>query len=129
MYSIAVRGDRCVANRAVFVTVIVRLLDWPRSTFYGLVKGVVGILNQNCDIVDAVAVLLDVLRAGMIRRHRRRQYEIDISLPHQITRHFAVTRLKSHIPGPRKPERLAVIKLRLLCIADVKLDVMYFFKA
>ena len=61
----------------------------------------------------------------MLRRERRRQNEIDIDLPHQVTRRLAISRLKTRISRPRKPERLAIIKLRLLGIADVKLDVMY----
>jgi len=75
----------------------------------------------------AVAMLLDMFGCRVFGRERRCQHEIDAVLPHQIASRFAISRLKPRIRRSRKPERLAVIKLGLLRIADVKLNVMYLF--
>ena len=66
-----------------------------------------------------------MLGRRVIGVHRRRQDEIDIHLTHQVTRHIAFAGLEPAIAGTRKPKSLAIIKLRLFCIANVKLDVMY----
>ena len=88
----------------------------------------VGILYQKCDVLNAVAVLFDMLGGRVFRRERRGQNKIDIDLTHQVTRCLAIAGLEAGISHTRKPERLAIVKLGLLCVADVKLDVMYLFK-
>ena len=125
MDRVAVRRDRRVTNRAVVIRQIVRLDDRRRTALYRFVERVIGIFDLKRDVADAVAVLLDVLGCRMLRRKRRRQDKIDAILPQQITRRLAIAGLKPRIRRTRKPERLAVIKLRLLCVADVKLNVMY----
>ena len=89
----------------------------------------IGVLDIKRDIANAVTMLLDVLSGRMIRRERRRQNKVNIVLPHQVARRLTITGLKSGISVTRKSERLAVIKLRLLGIADVKLDVVYFLQS
>ena len=83
------------------------------------------ILDLKCDIADAVAVLLDVFGGRVLRHKRRRQHKIDAVLLKNVTRHLAVARLKPAIGKAGKPKSLAVIKLRLLRIPNVKLNVMY----
>src|SRR5664279_5521799 len=114
-----------MANASILVRKVVRLRNRSCTTFYRLVKRLIGVLDIKRNIANPVAMLLDMLRRWMLRRKRRRQDEIDIRLPHQIARHLTITRFQPGIPGPRETKRLSVIKLRLLCITDVKLNVMY----
>jgi hypothetical protein len=60
-------------------------------------------------------------------RKRRGQNKIDSILPHHIRSRLAVARFESRIRRPRKAERFTIVKFGLLGIADIKLDVMYFF--
>ena len=124
MDRIAVCRDRCVTYHAVLVAVIVRFFDWLCSSPNSFVKRVVRVLNQERDIVHAIAVLLDVFGSRMLRRQRRCQNKIDPILPQSIARHLTVAGLQPHISRPRKPESLAIIKLRLLSVPYVKFNVM-----
>ena len=78
--------------------------EWSCSSSIGslafdrLGKCVIGILDPKRNVMDAVAVLLDVLRAGIIGDVARR-YKIDIRLPHQVTRHLAIARLNPIYPA------------------------------
>ncbi len=118
-----------MADRAVLVAVVVRFLDGRRTASDSLIKGVIGILDQKRDVLDTVAVLFDVFRGRMLRPHRRRQNKVDIALTHHIACRFAVAGLKPGVSMPRKPESLAVVKLSLLRVTDVKLDVVYLLQA
>ena len=64
----------------MFVAMVVRLFNRSGSSPNSLVKRVISVLDKERDVVNAVTVLLDVLRAGMVGRHWGRQDEIDVPL-------------------------------------------------
>jgi len=125
MYRIAVGRDRGVADRAIRVGQVAGFGDALRTALDGFIIGVVCVFDLKRDIADAVAVLLDVLGGRVLRHKRRRQHKIDAVLPEHVARHLAVARLKPAISKAGKPKSLAVIKLRLLRVTNVKLNVMY----
>ena len=128
MNRIAVSMNRGFSHVSVFIREIVRFDKCFCAALNRFVKSQIGIFNQKRNIAHTVAVLLDMFSRRMFGIQRCRQNKINAILPQNITRRFAVARFQSRIRDTRKPERLAIIKLRLLRIADVKLDVMYFFQ-
>ena len=129
MDRVAVGLDRRVADGAVFVLHIPRLDDCGCSAFYSFFKSVIRIFDLKRDVAHTVTVLFDMFGGRMVRMQRGRQYEIDVVLLQQIARRLAIPRLQTGVRRPRKAESLSVIKLRLLCIADVKLNVVNFLEA
>jgi hypothetical protein len=89
----------------------------------------IGVLDLKGDIAHTVAVHFDMFGCGMLGIERRRQYKVDPILFHQVTRYLTITRFKPSVGRPRKSKSFAVVKLRLLRIADVELNVMYLFQS
>jgi len=127
MDRVAIGCDRRMADGTVFVRPVSRFDHGSRTALHRFVKRMIGVLDLKRDIANTVAMLLDMFSRRMLRVQRRCQDKIDPVLPHQIACHLAIACLKPPIGGARKPKGLPVIKLRLLRIADVKLNMMYLF--
>ena len=128
MNRVAVSVNRGTANAAVFVGHIVRFHRRFRPAPDRFGVSVIGIFDLKRDVVNAVAVNFNMLTAEMFRRHRSRKNEIHPILPHHITRRFTIARFQADISRLRKPECLAIKKLRLLRVADEEFEMMYFFQ-
>lgn len=127
MYRIAIGGNSGMANASVFIRKVMRLGNRFCTAAYGFGKGTVGIFNLKCNIPNAVAMQLYVIRGGVFGPKRRCKDKIYAPLPEHVTRGLAIISLQPRICHPRKPKRLAIIKFRLLRIANIKLNMMYSF--
>jgi hypothetical protein len=124
MDGIAVSVDGGAADGAVLISNFVGLLGRLGAASQGRVEGPVGIIDQERNVVDAVAVLANVLAGGVIGVHRSGEQEIRLALAHDIGSKLALARFQASISHLRESEALAVEIRCLPRIAYPKLDVM-----
>ena len=87
-------------------------------------KRPIGIVHLKDDVADAVAVLPEVIRGGMIGRQRRRQDEARPALLERVRGVGAASRFESAVGNLREAEGVTVEERRLLRIPDPELDVV-----
>ena len=80
------------------------------------------------DIAHAIAVLSDMLRRRVVRRHGRCQNEVRLALTHGIRGSLPLARFQSTVSDLRKTKALAVKERRLAGIADPEFDVVNAFE-
>jgi hypothetical protein len=124
MDCIAVSVDGGAADGAVLISNFVGLLGRLGAASKGRVEGPIGVINYKGNVVDAVAVLANVLARGMIGFHWSGEQEIRLALAHDIGSKLALARFQASISRLRKSEALAVEIRCLPRIAYPKLDVM-----
>ena len=128
MDRVAIGVDRPAANHAVFILHIVRFLGRLRSPANRLLKGLIRIVHFERDIAHAIAVLPNMFRRRIVRRHRRSQNEVRLALTERVRRTFALPRFQSAVSHLRKAKSLAVKVRGLPCVADPEFDMVNPFK-
>ena len=116
--------DGGAADAAEVVADVVRLDGRLGAAAHGLVEGEVGVVDEERDVDDAVAVSADVLGGGMVVAQRRGDDEADLPLPQHVRGGVAVAGLEAGVGELRKAEGLAVEKSGLLGVARPQLDVV-----
>ena len=124
MDRVAIGMDRGAANGAVFILDIVRFFGRQRAATHRFLKCLIRIGHFQRDIAHAVAMLADVFRRRVVRRHGRGQNKIRLALAHRIRSALALAGFQSAISNLRKAEPLAVEISRLPRVADPEFDVV-----
>jgi hypothetical protein len=120
-----VRSDRRLAQHAVLAAVeLGRRQGRGRSTRGRLAPGRFDVIHRERDVVDAVAVLADVLGDLAVGRQRRREDEPDVVLDHDVARPIAHLRLQATERDRREPPQRPVVGARLASVANPEFDVI-----
>ena len=82
------------------------------------------VVDGERDVMDAVAVLADVLRDLAVGRQRRRDHERDVVAPHHVAGPIPDAGLQAGERDRREAPQRAVVRRRLAGIADPELDVV-----
>src|SRR6185503_4650632 len=80
------------------------------------------VVHPEGNVADAVAVLGNVSRGGMIGSQRRGEQQPDLVLLQQIAGPISGAGLRPAVAGQLKPERRPVVVAGLLGVADIELD-------
>src|ERR1700731_1025231 len=124
MDRVSIGMDRRSANGAVFILHVVWLLGWLRSAMHCFLKRLVRIIHFQRDIPHTVAVLSDMIRGQIVRRHGRSQNEVRLALTEAIRSSLPLARFQPTVRNLRKAESLAVEVSRLPGIAYPEFDVV-----
>src|ERR1700731_1498503 len=124
MDRVSIGMDRRSANGAVFILHVVWLLGWLRSAMHCFLKRLVRIIHFQRDIPHTVAVLSDMIRGQIVRRHGRSQNEVRLALTQRIRSSLPLARFQPTVRNLRKAEALAIEVSRLPGIAYPEFDVM-----
>jgi len=84
MDRVAISVDRGPANGAVFIPYIMRLFGCLRSSTDRFGKRLIRVLHFQRDVPHAIAMLSDVIRGEIVRRHGRSQNEIRLALTQRV---------------------------------------------
>src|SRR4029077_6441386 len=101
-----------------------RFLGWLCSAMHCFLKRLVRVVHFQCDIPHAIAMLSDVIRGQIVRRHGSSQYEVRLALTQRIRSSLPLARFQSAVSNLRKAESLAIEVGCLPGIADPELDVV-----
>ena len=122
---LAVRADRAPAQDAVLAAVELDGLDRRRrAAGRRLAPGRGGVVDAERDVLDAVAVLVDVLGDLAVRAQRAGHDERDVVLAHDVADAIADARLEARVGDRREAPQRAEVVRRLLGVADPELDVV-----
>ena len=121
---IAVGRDRRSYQPAVLIFEGRRRLQDASAAAHGHLEGGVGILDENRDVLDAVAVQGDVARDLVVGNQTCGKHEAQLILRQEIADAIAHARFGAGVGDLIESEGGHVIVGRLLGVADVKLDVV-----
>jgi len=121
---VAIRMDRGTANGAMFIVHVMRFLGRPSPSTDCLGKRLIRVLHFERDIPDAIAMLSDVIRGQVVRRHRRSQNEVRLALTQRVRSSLPLPRFQPTVSNLRKAESLAIEVSRLTGIAYPEFDVV-----
>src|SRR5260370_41548525 len=116
--------DRGTANAAVFILHVMRFLRRLASSTDGFRKRLIRVVHFQRDIPHAIAVLSDVIRRQIVRRHGRSQNEVRLALTQRIGSSLPLACFQPTVRNLRKAESLAIEVSRLPGIAYPKFDVV-----
>src|ERR1700675_3515526 len=124
MDRVAIGVDRGTANAAVFSLHVMRFLRRLGSSTDCFRKRLIRVVHFQRDIPHAIAVLSDVIRRQIVRRHGRSRNEVRLALTQRIRSSLPLARFQPAISNLRKAESLAIEVSRLPSIAYPEFDVM-----
>ena len=114
-----------VRERAVLAAVeLGRGPGGDRAARRRLAPGRLDVVDREGDVVDAVAVLADVLGDLAVGRQRRGEHEPDVVLDHDVARPVADLRLEAAEGDRGEAPQRPVVGGRLAGVADPELDVV-----
>src|SRR6202047_964611 len=116
--------DRGTANGAMFIVHAMRFLGRPSPSTDCFGTRLIRVLHFERDIPDAIAMLSDVIRGQVVRRHRRSQNEVRLALTQRVRRSLPLPRFQPTVSNLRKAESLAIEVSRLAGIAYPEFDVV-----
>ncbi len=116
--------DRGAANDAVFILHVVRFLGRLSSSTDCFHERLIRIVHFQRYIPHAIAMLSDVIRGQIVRRHGRSQNEVRLALTQRIRSSLPLARFQPAVSNLRKAESLAVEVSCLPGIAYPEFDVM-----
>ena len=122
---LAIREDRGAAENPVLATVEIDRLDGRAGApLRGLGKRRARVVDEERDVLDAVAVAMDVLGDLGVGRQGAGQDERDVVAPHHVARAIANTRLKPGIGDRREAPQGSEVVGGLARVTDPELDVV-----
>src|ERR1700675_3406425 len=120
--------DRGTANAAVFILHVMRFLRRLGSSTDCFCERLIRVLHFQRDIPHAIAMLSDVVRGQIDRRHGRSQNEVRLALTQRIRSSLPLACFQPTVSNLRKAESLAIEVSRLPGIAYPEFDVVNAFK-
>src|SRR3981081_123004 len=112
----------------MFILHVMRFLGRLRSAMYCFLKRFIRVLHFQRDIPHAVAMLSNVIRGQIVRRHGSSQDEVCFALTQRIRSSLPLAGFQSTVSNLRKAESLAIEVSRLPGIAYPEFDVVNAFK-
>jgi hypothetical protein len=100
------------------------LLGGAGAVAHRALPGLLGVEDGEGDVLDAVAVLLDLLGGGVVLGQRGRQQQADVALGEQVVGLLAAAGGEVGDLGDVEPEGVGVEVGRLLGVADIEADVV-----
>src|ERR1035441_10376042 len=125
---VAIGVHRGAANGAVFILDVMRFLGRQRSATDRFGKCLVRVVDFQRNIAHAIAMLSDMLRRKVVRRHGRRQNKVRLALTERIRSSLTLAGFQSTVSNLRKAEPLAIEVGRLPRVAHPEFDVVYAFQ-
>src|SRR6266576_2336359 len=98
-----------------------RLVGGLRATLDRQTERLPGIVNPQCDVFDAIAVLVDVGRDVAVRPQRGRQHQPHLALSQNVAGAIARSRLRAAVGDDLIAKDIPIELRRLLGVTDVKL--------
>src|SRR5713226_8320776 len=116
--------DRRAANGAVFILHVVRFLGRLSASTDCLGERLIRVLHFQRNIPHAIAMLSDVIRGRIVRRHGRSQNKVRLALTQRIRSSLPLARFQSTVSNLRKAEPLAIKVSCLPGVAYPEFDVV-----
>src|SRR6266403_5357113 len=124
----SIRMDRGPANDAMLILHVMRFFGRLSSSTDCLGKRLIRVVHFQRDIPHAIAMLSDVIRSQIVRRHGCSQHKVRLALTQRIRSSLPLACFQPAVRDLRKAESLAVEVSCLPGIAYPKFDVVNAFK-
>src|SRR5208282_4397442 len=128
MDRVAIRVDSGTTNGAVFILYVMRFFGRLRSSTDRFGKRLIRVLHFQRDIAHAIAMLADMLRRHIVRRHRRSQNKVRLTLTHRIRSSLTLAGFQSTISNLGKTEPFTIEIGSLPRVSHPEFDVVNAFQ-